>query len=135
MNLPIFVTREEAVSLLPYIKKTLLIMRRLQKEIELIDGIEVDEEEEDISLDYLETQINKIFHKKMYLFNKHWEELLKRGAVIRDIEEGIIEFFSKHKGREILLSWQLGEQDILYWHELNEGHEDRQPIALLEQKS
>ncbi len=51
------------------------------------------------------------------------------GIVVRDMERGLIDFRSIVDGeREVCLCWQLGEREILYFHELSTGFSGRQPV-------
>jgi hypothetical protein len=54
------------------------------------------------------------------------------GITLRDIERGLIDFPALVSGRQVWLCWQLGEDRIGYWHELDEGFGGRRPIAELE---
>ena len=47
------------------------------------------------------------------------------GVTLRDIESGLIDFPALADGRQIWLCWRLGEDDIEWWHELNEGFSGR----------
>ena len=40
------------------------------------------------------------------------EKLLDAGVVLKDLDEGLVNFFSMHDGREIYLCWRLGEEGI-----------------------
>ena len=52
------------------------------------------------------------------------------GIHVRDVERGLIDFRSIVDGqREVWLCWQLGEQKIEYWHELDAGYVGRRPVA------
>ena len=51
-----------------------------------------------------------------------------RDIVVRDIEQGLIDFPGRREGREIYLCWRLGEDDIAHWHELTTGFQGRQKI-------
>jgi hypothetical protein len=45
------------------------------------------------------------------------EELQEKGIVLRDPDRGLIDFPALHPGgREVLLCWQLGEDDLAWWH-------------------
>ncbi len=50
------------------------------------------------------------------------------GAVINDIDAGLVDFVGLRNGREIFLCWQYGEEEIGYWHELNAGFAGRRPL-------
>ena len=54
--------------------------------------------------------------------------ILNMGIVVKDVDQGIIDFLGKRNDREIYLCWQYGEDDIQYWHDLNAGFAGRQPI-------
>ena len=71
----------------------------------------------------------------MYLFYKELSEVTKLGAVVKDIDEGLVDFYSKYQGREILLCWKLGEKNIDHWHELNTGFNNRKHIKLLKKQN
>ncbi len=50
------------------------------------------------------------------------------GVVLRDSDRGLIDFMSQREGRVICLCFVLGEDDIRYWHEQDEGFAGRQPL-------
>ena len=49
--------------------------------------------------------------------------------VVRDIDRGLIDFPALHDGREVYLCWELGEERIGFWHELEAGYGGRRPLA------
>ena len=50
------------------------------------------------------------------------------GIVVRDIDRGLIDFPAIVDGREVYLCWQLGEDEIAFWHDLESGFGGRQPL-------
>jgi hypothetical protein len=50
------------------------------------------------------------------------------GITLREIESGLIDFPALANGRQIWLCWRLGEDDIGWWHELNEGFSGRREL-------
>jgi hypothetical protein len=50
------------------------------------------------------------------------------GIVLRDIDRGLVDFPAMLDGREIYLCWELGEDDVGYWHELETGYGGREPL-------
>jgi hypothetical protein len=52
----------------------------------------------------------------------------RRGIVLRDLDQGLIDFPSVRDGREVYLCWIDGEDDIAFWHELDAGFGGRQPL-------
>jgi len=53
------------------------------------------------------------------------------GITLREIETGLIDFPALANGRPIWLCWRLGEGDVAWWHELNDGFGGRQQLTEL----
>ncbi len=56
------------------------------------------------------------------------ERIERLGAMVKDLDIGLIDFLSMYKGQEICLCWKLGEDRIRFWHGLTEGFRGRKPI-------
>jgi hypothetical protein len=56
------------------------------------------------------------------------EELTELGVQIKDLDSGLVDFPSYRDGEEILLCWQLGEDEIAWWHTVDGGFAGRQPL-------
>jgi hypothetical protein len=50
------------------------------------------------------------------------------GAQVKDADEGLIDFPALRGDEEVLLCWKLGEEEIGYWHDLEEGFAGRRPV-------
>jgi len=50
------------------------------------------------------------------------------GIVVRDIDRGLIDFPAIRDGEEIYLCWELGEEGVAWWHEMEGGYGGRQPL-------
>jgi hypothetical protein len=57
------------------------------------------------------------------------ERLQEAGIVLRDVDRGLVDFPSLRDGREIYLCWELGEDQIEHWHDLDSGYPGRQPLS------
>jgi hypothetical protein len=55
-------------------------------------------------------------------------EIQATGALIKDINLGLLDFPAQKDGREVYLCWKYGEGDIAFWHEVEAGFAGRQPI-------
>jgi hypothetical protein len=64
-------------------------------------------------------------------FDGRFREIHKLGCFVKDIKQGLVDFYSVRDGRLIFLCWKLGESHIRHWHELNTGFAGRRPIAEL----
>ena len=51
-----------------------------------------------------------------------------RGAIVKDIDEGLVDFPAVREGSEILLCWRLGEDEVAHWHGLEEGFAGRKQL-------
>ena len=56
------------------------------------------------------------------------ETIQARGCVVKDLERGLIDFYSVAGDRLIFLCWQLGEPEVSHWHTLESGFSGRQPL-------
>ena len=52
----------------------------------------------------------------------------RRGAIVKDIDEGLVDFPALRDGVEILLCWRLGEDEVAHWHGLEEGFAGRKQL-------
>jgi hypothetical protein len=52
----------------------------------------------------------------------------ERGAIVKSPDDGLVDFPAQREGEEILLCWHLGEDEVAYWHTLEEGFAGRKPI-------
>lgn len=55
-------------------------------------------------------------------------EIEASGALVKDLDMGLLDFPCDIGDRTILLCWKLGEETISYWHGMNEGYRYRKPI-------
>ena len=56
------------------------------------------------------------------------EAIEESGIVLRDIDRGLVDFPAVMDGREVYLCWELGEDDVGYWHELESGYRGRESL-------
>ena len=119
-------TRAEAQSLLPRLR-TLLEeiggewqhMRDLNPEIQkardnaALDGFTKS------GVEYVET----VSHLMSLIY-----QIKDMGVVLKDADKGLCDFpYVKH-GRVVYLCWQLGEDSIQYWHDVETGFAGREPL-------
>ena len=58
------------------------------------------------------------------------DEITSHGAQVKDLDSGLIDFPALHHGRTVLLCWQLGEDEIAWWHRVDDGFAGRRPLPL-----
>ena len=56
------------------------------------------------------------------------EHLRSLGIVVRDLDEGLVDFPTVREGRKAWLCWKLSDGDLGYWHTTREGFTSRRPL-------
>ena len=56
------------------------------------------------------------------------EQIEAAGALVKDLDIGLIDFLSRFQDRDVCLCWKLGESGIGFWHSVDEGFQGRKPI-------
>ncbi len=55
--------------------------------------------------------------------------LQKQGYVVKDVDNGLVDFYSFINNEPVFLCWQYGEKKIEYWHAIDGGFNGRRPIT------
>ena len=50
------------------------------------------------------------------------------GALVKDLDAGLVDFPATRDGQDVLLCWRLGEDEVAFWHGLDEGFSGRKPL-------
>ena len=118
-------TREEANALLPQLTTMLTQLREAKDELTDAEAHEAlteaaptnggGDEGRQVGVAFLEVR-------------RLLEAIEQAGIVLRDIDRGLIDFPAVMDGREIYLCWELGEDEVAYWHELETGFGGREPL-------
>jgi hypothetical protein len=58
------------------------------------------------------------------------DEIASHGAQVKDLDSGLVDFPALHGGETVLLCWQLGEDEIAWWHRVDDGFAGRRPLPL-----
>ena len=58
------------------------------------------------------------------------DEITEHGAQVKDLDSGLIDFPALRNGETVLLCWQLGEDEIGWWHRVDDGFDGRRPLPL-----
>jgi hypothetical protein len=56
------------------------------------------------------------------------ERLERLGVFVKDLDRGLVDFPALHEGEEVLLCWEVGEDEVAYWHGVDEGFAGRKPL-------
>jgi hypothetical protein len=124
-------TLDEALALLPVIRQ---LIADIQAERARVDALtsELDELETrtggngHLTSDVAETR--RRLQEAVAALERLIGELQETGAELKGIDQGLVDFPSEREGRVVYLCWQLGEDTIAWWHELDTGFAGRQPL-------
>lgn len=130
------VTLEEANALLPQVQLTLRSLRdqraqvlrtQAQIEIEEMTGSDPAGKLSNAAQAAI-SKLMEAFHYQTRQFEEKLDELFLAGAHLKDLDTGLVDFYSL-RGKEIVfLCWKEGEDEIRHWHSLESGFQNRKPI-------
>jgi hypothetical protein len=63
------------------------------------------------------------------LIQRAVEEINDEGVEVRTIDPPSLDFPALRGGREVVLSWRLGERAVAWWFERDDGPAGRQPVT------
>jgi hypothetical protein len=56
------------------------------------------------------------------------DEIIALGVQVKDLDTGLLDFPSLRDGDVVLLCWQLGEEEVAWWHRPEDGFAGRRPL-------
>lgn len=60
------------------------------------------------------------------------DKLESKGILMKSLEIGLVDFpYIKEDGEEVYLCWKIDEDDIHFWHRIQDGFAGRKPIEEL----
>lgn len=65
---------------------------------------------------------------KIRAYDDGWREVQTLGAVVKDPQIGLLDFYGNVDGRLVWLCWRYGEETLRYFHELDSGYSGRKPL-------
>jgi hypothetical protein len=57
-------------------------------------------------------------------------QIQELGALVKDVDVGLVDFPARRGDEEVLLCWQAGEDEVAHWHGLEDGFAGRRPLPL-----
>jgi hypothetical protein len=61
-------------------------------------------------------------------YRKTWQEVEALGAVVKDPQKGLVDFYGQMDGQLVWLCWQYGEAEVSHYHGIAEGFSNRKVI-------
>jgi hypothetical protein len=62
------------------------------------------------------------------LIGRETEHLSRMGILLRDLDQGLVDFPAEREGRPMFLCWKLGEAEVAWWHPVDTGFAGRRPL-------
>ena len=56
------------------------------------------------------------------------ERIQETGCLVKDLDQGLVDFPTLFQGEEVYLCWKLDEPGIQFWHRVEDGFAGRKPI-------
>lgn len=73
-------------------------------------------------------ELDEQFQRESHAVTQAAERLERLGVLVKDLDTGLVDFPALHEGEEVLLCWQVGEDEVAHWHGVDEGFAGRKPL-------
>jgi hypothetical protein len=129
---------EEANRLIPYLEGALgkladsaRDIAALQREVEVLSAIEssgATSRNHDVrDLREKEARVTRMLEE----FRTALHEVASRGCILRDLDLGLVDFYTMARDKVVCLCWRRGEARIAHWHTTDQGFSGRRPLSEL----
>lgn len=132
---PRLFTVEEVDDLIPELEELLAAQFRLQAEIErLVQHLHDELGELPRTLEPATNDTDAVRGLKTHLtrhvydYDRGWRRVRELGAVVKDTQRGLLDFYGRIDGRLVWLCWEYGEDRLGYYHDLDAGYSGRQAL-------
>ncbi len=62
-------------------------------------------------------------------YHRGWQEVESLGAIVKDPQIGLVDFYGRVDGKLVWLCWKYGEEEVAHYHALDEGFAGRKAIG------
>jgi hypothetical protein len=114
-----YFTIEHANRTLPLVRRIVADMVRQHKKVSALED-KCHMRRPNVSAEQQE-QLRRQYMQEIEKLRELSAELTSIGCEIKDWRMGLIDFRSRHQGRDIELCWRLGEECVEHWHEVDGG--------------
>ena len=134
-------TVEEADQLLPHVRRFLKDLRVCRDRVEQLEKEKAIEELSWLQPDGTVSPKAEVQLKRLQEEQKQhaasFERLLRQmtllGAQLKDLDDGLVDFFAPRGEDLVYLCWKEGEDRIRFWHDLESGFGGRRPLEELDE--
>jgi hypothetical protein len=121
-----YFTLEEARALLPELRSIFRDAHRRRDVVQQTDT-ELGEELKQTGADVGGEKVSGLLMDMLQL-NVQLRRLQDMGVQIKDFERGLVDFPHIRDGREVFLCWELNEDGIEFWHDIDSGYAGRERL-------
>jgi len=129
-------TVAEANRLIPRLSE---LIEEIKKTRDVILALEVEIDALELIAGKDTKQPSSPAHKKLEEYNRAVDRFYRLiddihglGCFLKDMDVGLVDFYTKYEGRIVYLCWKMGESEIHTWHEVGRGYTYRQPLERTE---
>ncbi|MFV8830044.1 DUF2203 domain-containing protein [Alkalihalobacterium sp. APHAB7] len=126
-----YFTLEEANELLPLLEVELVTLQQIQKnfqfKIKKLKELKANPNQQLTEKDRIFTLESELEFLQMEA-QLHLRNIESKGAQLKGIDLGLLDFPAILNGEEVLLCWKQGESKITHYHSEHEGFAGRRPI-------
>jgi hypothetical protein len=119
-------TIEEARALLPSLRQIFADAHRRRDRVMKADA-HLSQQASQQGADLGGPDVNSMLMDAVQM-NRQIRGVLKLGIQIKDFDRGLVDFPHLKDGREVFLCWELEEDDIEFWHDLDAGYSGRERL-------
>lgn len=125
-------TVEEANALIPKLTEILKFLqvkreKILSQEVE-IDALELVTDLKNAAQTKTLNDAVEDYQRIVAEFYAAVDEVHSMGCLLKDLDLGLIDFYSLYHNRIVYLCWKLGDAEVGHWHEIGRGYSHRQPL-------
>ena len=123
-------TVDEARALLPQVRATLL---QLALERQRADASHAElhrrlREGDDGADPNEQATVEALASEQRAMVRALLDHLESLGVVVRDLDEGLVDFPTVRDGERAWLCWRLSDPELAFWHTTREGYTSRRPL-------
>jgi hypothetical protein len=126
-----FFTLDEANALLPRVRQQLVLLREIRRRIV---GLQAKVDIEELTASGSPPDRRKVdellrtIENDVQTFHRTLESFQALGCELKDLERGLVDFYSMRGNEVVYLCWMDGEDGIEWWHPLDTGVKGRLPL-------
>lgn len=130
----LYYTLDQANAMIPFIKTILKDIQKLKSDIDGLiltaenDGFDIDQVMSSQDLTEAEESFRMELDDRADQIHDLMLQMADKGIMLKDIDDGIVDFYTRIQGREAFLCWKWGENEITHWHDAKEGFSGRKNL-------